>query len=204
MRKSLKLLTSAGGLIVMVMSGPVLAGDVILFRGGAPAPDELAGIMFPQEEEQPKARTRGLRYSNVPSVPAVTEEPAREPAKEVAAAPGPAAKGDTVGFNITFALGSAELEPESRAYLDSIGRMLASERPDGRVAIAGHADARGDALNNMRLSQQRALAVREYLWSAYGIAPDRMAVIGYGETRPLPGTDPYDGVNRRVEFQPLS
>jgi OmpA-OmpF porin, OOP family len=196
MRKSLKLLASAGGLIAMAMSSPVLAGDVILFRNGAPAPDELASIMFPQEEEQPKARTRGLRYSNEPSVPAV----AGEPAKEVAAAP----KGDTVGFNITFALGSAELEQESRAYLDSVGRMLAGERPDSRIAIAGHADARGDGVGNMRLSQRRALAVREYLWSAYGIAPDRMAVIGYGETKPLPGTDPYDGVNRRVEFQPLS
>jgi outer membrane protein OmpA-like peptidoglycan-associated protein len=89
-------------------------------------------------------------------------------------------------------------------YLDSVGEMLSMQRMrDNRILIAGHADASGDPSFNRRLSEQRALAARDYLVARYGIGPDRLSVVGHGEPQPLPGTDPYDGINRRVEFQPL-
>lgn len=207
MRKNRKLhgLTRivGAGFVMAVMSGAADAGDVILYRAAAPPAEELASIMFPRAQaEAPTVRTRGLRFTNGP--PAATATAAAAPATQVAAADPAPPKGDSVGFNITFALNSAALQPEALPYLDSIGRLLVAERPEARVAIAGHADARGDALYNMKLSQERAAAVRAYLWATYGIAPERMAVVGYGESRPLPGTDPYDGLNRRVEFEPLS
>lgn len=155
--------------------------------------------------------------------------PQQPPASTTAAAPAttdvPATEGASVGFNINFALGSAALLPDSLPYLDAVGRMLREERPEVAIEVAGHADASGaDQINqqlseqralahsdgdvreswiNQQLSEQRALAVARYLYERWGISPERMRIVGYGESQPLPGTDPYDGVNRRVEFRPL-
>mgnify|MGYP001816773699 CR=1 FL=1 len=71
---------------------------------------------------------------------------------------------------------------------------------DHRVRIAGHADAAGPDGYNLQLSQVRAAAVQDYLVERHGIALSRLEVAGYGEAQPLPGSDPYDGINRRVEF----
>ena len=109
-----------------------------------------------------------------------------------------------VGFNIQFALGSSELLLSARPYLDSVGEMLNLERMrESRILIAGHADASGEQDFNRRLSERRALAVRDYLVASHGIGSDRLTVAGYGESKPLPGISPYDGINRRVEFHPL-
>ena len=72
------------------------------------------------------------------------------------------------------------------------------------IRIGGHADASGPEDYNQRLSQARAASVRDYLENRHGIAPSRLQVVGYGESAPLPGTDPFAGVNRRVEFEPLN
>ena len=67
-------------------------------------------------------------------------------------------------FLIEFAFDSTEILPESQPYLDLVGDLLASEEAKGRsIDIVGHADARGPANYNQKLSQARAEAVRSYL-----------------------------------------
>ena len=79
---------------------------------------------------------------------------------------------------VNFASGSAELTSGARAVLDDIA-VKASTHPDLRVEVAGHTDSKGSRNSNLKLSQQRADAVRDYLISK-GVAADRLVAKGYG------------------------
>jgi len=73
-----------------------------------------------------------------------------------------------------------------------------------RVSIEGHTDNVGGESANMRLSQKRAEAVRDYLVSQ-GIASDRMTDKGFGKADPVASNETADGraQNRRVELKVL-
>jgi OmpA-OmpF porin, OOP family len=100
---------------------------------------------------------------------------------------------------VEFELNSAALTAEGTALLDEILVSL-SERPNVAIEIAGHADQSGTAEHNLELSEQRAQAVFDY-FVARGEDPARFIVVGYGDTRPIPGAPPEQ--NRRIEFVPL-
>lgn len=69
------------------------------------------------------------------------------------------------------------------------------------LVIAGHTDAVGSTRRNVRLSQERAQAVRDYL-IRQGVAPDRLIAIGYGSAYPVASntTETDRELNRRSEF----
>lgn len=99
--------------------------------------------------------------------------------------------------NITlrFARASVLLEGESRVLLNEVFEQLARS-PLDRVLITGYTDRSGDPAVNLRLSEQRAKAVRNYLLQR-GIAPERLLVNYYGDSRST-GRDPSE---RRVEVE---
>jgi flagellar motor protein MotB len=43
--------------------------------------------------------------------------------------------------------------------------------------------------------------VRDYLVQRHGIDAARLKTVGYGEDRPIEGSDPHAAVNRRVQFR---
>ena len=77
-------------------------------------------------------------------------------------------------------------------------------KPTMEIEIGGHTDNDGDDEMNMRLSQQRAESVRDYLISQ-GISANRMISKGYGETRPKASNSTPTGkaINRRTEIRIL-
>lgn len=105
-----------------------------------------------------------------------------------------------VSFNtIQFEYDSARLTDDSTAQLTELGVALTDERLSGKMfVIEGHADAHGDDHYNKALSLRRAAAVRDFLVGEFGIAENRLRVVGYGEERPK-NPDPYDPENRRVD-----
>ena len=108
-----------------------------------------------------------------------------------------------VSLMITFASGSARLTPEAERTLASLGRALASqELAPFRFRIEGHTDTTGPREMNQTLSEARAATVRDYLISRFGIAPQRLLAVGYGETQLLvPTPDEVPEVrNRRVQI----
>jgi outer membrane protein OmpA-like peptidoglycan-associated protein len=176
---------------------------VVIVGDEPPAPDDLADVMFPEASDASrKPKLRGIRFTSPEPIQA-----APEPAPQTAAQenrPPQREGGAAVGFNILFSLGSAELLPTTLPYIDSMGEMLNLERTAGkRIIIAGHADASGSPEYNRVLSEARARSVRDYLVNQFGIDAGRLEIVGYGASQPLPGTDPFDGINRRVEFQPM-
>lgn len=200
----------------LATSLPAQAEDLVMFRDRVPSAGELANLLWPKAASPAPAgmrtrslmRTRSIRLDDAPQAPMPSAAMAPAPAAttqlasaapEPAPAPQPESTG--FGFNIRFAFDSTEVLPDSMPFLDQVGVMLQSSQAAGRqIAIIGHTDALGAPSYNDGLSQRRALAVARYLEGRYGIEAQRLQVAGLGERAPLPGYDPDDAANRRVEF----
>jgi len=102
--------------------------------------------------------------------------------------------------NITFDTNSSRLKPEFTDTLDSVALVL-EEFPKTMIDIVGHTDATGSEDYNLRLSEDRAAAVRTYL-AAKGVSSERMVARGLGESMPIATNDTEAGraQNRRVEL----
>jgi len=101
--------------------------------------------------------------------------------------------------NLYFTQSKAALLPTSRPTLNALARLL-RQQPTMRLEIAGHTDNVGDAALNLRLSEQRARVVRQYLVQQ-GIDSVRLVARGYGSTRPVADNRDVQqrARNRRVE-----
>lgn len=100
---------------------------------------------------------------------------------------------------------STTLDPVAKTELDALADRL-QVNPQLMVEIGVHSDARGDATEELKLTQKRADAIVAHLKSE-GIPKDRLVARGYGITRLLnncgPGvacTDAEHAENRRVEY----
>lgn len=103
--------------------------------------------------------------------------------------------------DVHFETGSAKLKNSSFRSLDQVVKGLNHEdHKDKKIEIAGHTDDVGDDEYNMKLSQERANSVRDYLVKK-GIAADRLTAVGYGETQPVSDNSTAAGKaqNRRTE-----
>jgi len=104
---------------------------------------------------------------------------------------------------ILFDLNKATLKSESKTALDKIGNILV-QVSDLKVEIGGHTDATGSDKTNMKLSGDRASAVRDYLLKNFtALKADNLTAKGYGKTMPVAPNNTKDGraKNRRVEFK---
>ena len=101
------------------------------------------------------------------------------------------------GRNITvrFARNSDALDADYRLLLNEVFEQLARS-PNDRVLITGYTDRSGDPAINLALSERRAKTVRNYLLQR-GIAPDRLMVNYYGDSR----SDGRNPDERRVEVE---
>ena len=132
-------------------------------------------------------------------------ESAPPPVPVVVPAPPPPAprpvKKKIVLRGVHFDFNKATIRGDARAILDSAIDTL-REEGDVAVIVEGHTDDRGSDAYNLRLSERRAQAVRDYL-VAGGIVPSRITSIGRGESQPVASNATEDGraQNRRVEIR---
>jgi len=139
--------------------------------------------------------------------PALVAAPAPVVAPVVApvAAPAPAVAlpATLVLIGVTFDNNQATLRPDAIAILDRAAATL-QQWGNIKVEVAGYTDNWSDEAHNLKLSQSRAEAVRDYL-VAKGVAADRLSARGYGESRPVAdnATELGRAMNRRVELVPL-
>ena len=100
---------------------------------------------------------------------------------------------------ITFPANSADLTSDTQAMLTTLARALESDKLAGfGFKVEGHADPRGDADSNLKLSQLRAEAVSNYLVSKHGILPERLTAVGKGSSELMNKTQVDAPENRRV------
>jgi OOP family OmpA-OmpF porin len=110
-------------------------------------------------------------------------------------------KVDLAAKGIRFARSSAVIDSASFANLDEIAGIMFAQ-PAFVLDIEGHTDSRGGAELNLRLSQERADACKNYLVNK-GISDSRIESVGYGDMHPIGdnNTDEGRAMNRRTEFR---
>jgi len=103
---------------------------------------------------------------------------------------------------LSFDVGSSVIKPGDFGLLTKVKRAINSF-PNSEVIIEGHTDSQGGDDLNMKLSQERADAVKTYLLANMDIGSHQMEAKGYGETMPLANNETEQGrsLNRRIDIR---
>jgi len=96
--------------------------------------------------------------------------------------------------DLLFKINSAELSSDMRTNLAKIGGILLVY-PDLEITIEGHTDNVGTLSYNQKLSQERALNVRNFL-ADMGVGENRMEAIGCAFSKPVADNSTPEGRNR--------
>ena len=128
-----------------------------------------------------------------PVVVAVVPAPAPAPAPE------PEIRTITVRLNVEFEFDKAVVRAIYGDELEAVANAM-KVHEDIELVLEGHTDSVGGEEYNQGLSERRVAAVEAKLAEDYGIDPNRIATVGYGETRPIADNDTDEGraQNRRV------
>ena len=132
--------------------------------------------------------------------PVAAPKPVAEPEPVVEEpAPEPEVRTITVRLNVEFELNSDVVRGIYGDELEAIANAMKVQK-DIELVLEGHTDSQGSDTYNQQLSERRAKAVKANLADTYGISPDRISAVGYGESRPVASNDTREGRqrNRRV------
>ncbi len=102
---------------------------------------------------------------------------------------------------LTFASGKAEIEPRFFGLLSNVQAAIRLF-PDARLTIEGHTDSFGGDQINLKLSQERAEAVRQYLLANMPtLHSESVTAVGQGESSPIANNETAEGraKNRRID-----
>ncbi|MCL2823994.1 MAG: OmpA family protein [Polyangiaceae bacterium] len=102
---------------------------------------------------------------------------------------------------VYFQTGKADIDPKSEATLEDLRLFLDENQQITKLRIEGHTDNVGQPVDNLKLSGDRAKAVRIWLVNR-GIASSRLVSVGFGDTKPVAPNDTADNrdKNRRTEY----
>jgi OOP family OmpA-OmpF porin len=102
-------------------------------------------------------------------------------------------------LKVEFATDSAEIKTSYFGEVNKVGEYM-KKYPTTTGVIEGHTDNVGGSEHNMRLSQQRAEKVVNYLVEKFGIDHSRLSAKGYGSTRSIAYNSTSEGrqKNRRI------
>lgn len=103
-------------------------------------------------------------------------------------------------YGLSFPVGQSTIVPENFQLLRKVQNAIKGFE-DGKIAIEGHTDPSGSLELNMRLSEDRADAVAQYIRANIGM-PVNMTAEGFGPERPVASNETAEGraKNRRIDI----
>lgn len=107
-------------------------------------------------------------------------------------------------LKIEFDVDSYIIRESSYPLLAELAKAMNSEDLSGKeIQIEGYSDSDGLDTHNLKLSYNRALAIKQFLIANFSIEPEKIKICGFGESLPLvPNTNNYNKqINRRVEVK---
>ena len=109
--------------------------------------------------------------------------------------------GKVAVYGIYFDTGKSVLKPESQGTLEQISKLLKADL-NLKLYVVGHTDNVGIFDTNIKLSNDRAIAVVNALVSKFSVNAARLKAFGDGPTSPVASNDKEEGraLNRRVEL----
>jgi outer membrane protein OmpA-like peptidoglycan-associated protein len=172
---------SAGGNTNEIQLG---SGDIL---------DSLSGV----EAASPTLNARSLRQLAAQAVkdPSRANRTNRPPLSQELASHA------QINIAIQFDFDKATIRPDSFAAVGLMADALYHPYLQGYCfLVIGHTDAKGSREYNLKLSQDRADAIRNALIKPFGIAPGRIEAVGLGEEQLLDAANPESAKNRRVQL----
>ena len=113
------------------------------------------------------------------------------------------AKRTSANSHLQFANASYQLDGRALAKVDALARTYQIAKGEiKQISINGYTNSIGSDRNNMLLSHNRASSVRAALVKK-GVPANLVRFHGFGETKPMRGTNPAAPQNRRVEYEVL-
>ena len=105
-----------------------------------------------------------------------------------------------------FKFGKVELPDEAKQKIDEMVSHMKADPKNIFIEIEGHTDNVGSKVYNQTLGQERAEAVKRYLYEAHQVPLHKINVISYGEDKPVSPNNTKDGraQNRRVVIKVLA
>jgi outer membrane protein OmpA-like peptidoglycan-associated protein len=204
MNRKIARLCTLGCTVVVILGGLRLAGaaqdeKVYDLTDAELTEEQLVKILTPASGPPEEPRARGIG--------AGSKAPARRKCtiyrtRGIGAKPA----SDAVAIKVYFDYNSANLRADATPNLDKLGRALSSDKLGSAcIRIEGHTDDIGTDSYNERLSRDRAQSVVRYLTRQFGIDPERLISMGYGERKPMAsnGTEVGRSKNRRVQVVTL-
>ncbi|NOR58856.1 MAG: OmpA family protein, partial [Sulfurimonas sp.] len=107
----------------------------------------------------------------------------------------------SLSLRVNFTSSSSKIPLSSKPEVEEFAKFL-KDNPAYSALIIGHTSSDGDALLNLKLSDQRAKAITRAL-ELQGISKDRLSSEGRGEEEPIASNETAEGqrLNRRVEVE---
>lgn len=154
----------------------------------------IRGDEFPNSKSNNYYVTVGLNFAfaapprPAPAAPPPAPEAVQPPPPAPVAPPPPPpppARFEKVTLSATelFGFDSAKLNP-NQPKLDDIANVLSGNTSIDNVTISGYADRLGSDKYNLKLSERRANAVKDYLVGK-GVSANRLNAVGKGEANPV-------------------
>lgn len=113
----------------------------------------------------------------------------------------PLTEGYTIDLSINFDRSSAKLKTDHFERLETMYNLM-NFKPALKIMVEGHSDKLGNENVNVKLSKQRANAVKNYLVKK-GISPDRIKTKGFGSSMPAfsyAAGSSENALNRRIQI----
>jgi len=186
--------TSSNGSFVTSSDGScVIHGSSIDTQGCYPKPE-------PKVEPKPEPKPAPVVK---PAPPAPAPAPVVRPQPKPKAPPVVVQQSYSLSGDVLFATNSAALSNEGKAAIFNVTQQIKSTSglKVSNIFVLGHADSRGRADYNQKLSESRANAVAAYMIEN-GIDASLIESAGAGETQPTASNDTAEGraQNRRVDI----
>jgi outer membrane protein OmpA-like peptidoglycan-associated protein len=161
------------------------------------SPSDLVNSLQNAEESARNVTAASLRQMAVASL----KDPSRANRMNRAPLSDQLEKQAQITIAIQFDLNSARIRPDSFRAVGLMADSLYHPYLQGyRFLVVGNTDGTGSREYNLKLSQQRADAIREALINPFGIAPARIEAVGLGEEQLLKPANPEAAENRRVQL----
>lgn len=106
---------------------------------------------------------------------------------------------ETIELEVLFDFDKSTIKSAFEPQFQEMAQAL-EENPDKTITIEGHTDWIGTDEYNQGLSERRANSVKDKLVEDYGVDPERLDIMGYGESRPVADNETAAGrqQNRRA------
>lgn len=105
---------------------------------------------------------------------------------------------DGLQGDVLFRTGSAEITPDIAHQIQMLAQA-AAKSPELKIRVDGYADPRGTIDTNLKLSQDRANAVRDLLLAA-GVREEVLEVNAYGKSQSVASDDDGYALERKVRL----